>query len=59
MPGVVDGVRGLFVSAAETIVGVDGLDVECEDFSFLARDDERQGGIGTEDIPEDIAEENK
>ena len=27
MPGIVDGERGCFISAAETIVGVNGLDV--------------------------------
>ena len=40
MPGVVDGMGGRFISTAETIVGVGGLDVECEEFSFLASDDE-------------------
>ena len=43
----------------ETIVGVDRFDVECEEFSFLARDDEGKGGIGTKNIPEDIAEESE
>ena len=30
MPGVVNGVRGQFISATEMIVGVNGLDVERE-----------------------------
>ena len=41
------------------IVGVYGLDVECEEFSFLTSDDEGKGGVGTEDIPKDIAKECK
>ena len=43
----------------ETIVGIYGLDVECKEFSFAMRNDEGKGGIGTEDIPEDIAEEGE
>ena len=37
------------------IVRVDRLDVECEEFSFLTSDNKGYGGVGTEDIPEDIA----
>ena len=43
----------------ETIVGVNRLNVECEELSFLMRDDEGYGGVGTEDVPEDVAEEGK
>ena len=43
----------------ETIVGVNGLDVECEEFSFLMSDNEGQGGVGAEDIPEDVAEKSE
>ena len=59
IPGVVNGVRGRFVAAMETIVRVDGFDVECEEFSFLTSDDEGQGGVGAEDVPEDVAEKSK
>ena len=41
------------------IVGVNGLDVECKEFSFLTRDNKGKCGVGAEDIPEDIAEESK
>ena len=43
----------------EMIVGVDRLDVECKEFLFLMSDDEGYGGVGTEDIPEDIAKESE
>ena len=43
----------------ETIVGVDRLNVECEEFLFLTRNDEGKGGVGTQDIPKDIAEESE
>ena len=33
--------------------------MECEEFSFLTSDDEGQGGVGTEDIPENVAEESE
>ena len=33
--------------------------MECEDFSFLTGDDKGYGGVGTKDIPEDIAEEGE
>ena len=33
--------------------------MECEEFSFLTSDNEGQGGIGAEDIPEDVAEEGE
>ena len=59
MPGVVDGVRGQFVSAAETIVGIDRLDVQSEQFSLLAGDNEGYGSVGAEDVPEDVSEERK
>ena len=59
VPGVVDGMRGRFVSAAETIVGVDRLDVEGEEFSFPMRDDEGCGSVGAEGIPKDVTEECK
>ena len=41
------------------IVKVDRLDVEGEQLSLLAGDDEGKGGVGAEDVPEDIAEERK
>ena len=40
VPGVVDGVRGQFISTMETVVRVDGFDVESEQFSLLVCDDE-------------------
>ena len=59
VPGVVNGVQGRFVSATEMIIGVNRLDVESEEFSFLMSNDEGYGGVGAEDIPEDIAEKSK
>ena len=43
----------------ETIVGVNGFDVECKEFLLLVSSDEGYGGVGTEDVPEDVAEEGK
>ena len=43
----------------ETIIGVNRLDVECEEFSFLASDNEGSGGVGAETVPKDIAEEGE
>ena len=54
MPSVVNGVRGGLVSAAKTKVGVNRLDVECNNFSSLASDDEGEGDVGTEGVPEDV-----
>ena len=33
--------------------------MECKEFSFLTSDNERKGGVGTKDIPEDIADEGE
>ena len=41
------------------IIGVDGFDVEGEQFSLLVCDDEGKGGVGAEGIPENISEEHK
>ena len=38
MPGVVNGVRGQFISATETIIRINGFNVEGEEFSFPASD---------------------
>ena len=43
----------------ETIVRIDGFDVESKEFSFLTSDDKGQGRVGTEDVPENISEESK
>ena len=59
MLGIVGGVQSQFITAAKTIVGVNRLDVECEEFSFLTSDDEGQGGVGAENIPEDVAKKSK
>ena len=59
MPSIINGMGGRFVSAVETIVGVNRLNVECEELSFLMRDDEGYGGVGTEDVPEDVAEKSE
>ena len=59
MPGVVDRVQGRFVSAVEMIVGVDRLDMESEQFSLLAGDDEGKGSVGAEGIPEDVSKKRK
>ena len=59
MPGVVDGMGGRFITATEMIVGIDGLDVECEEFLFATSNGEGYGGVGAEDVPQDIAEESK
>ena len=40
VPSIVDRVRGRFITTAETIIGVDRFNVECEEFSFLTRNDE-------------------
>ena len=41
----------------ETIIRIDGFDVECKEFSLLMSDNKGYGGVGTEDVPEDVAEE--
>ena len=41
------------------IVGVDRLDMEGEQLSLLTSDDEGKGGVGAEDIPEDVSEKRK
>ena len=41
------------------IVGVDGLNMESKEFLFVTGDDKGKGGIGTKDIPKDVAEESK
>ena len=33
--------------------------MECKEFLLLASDDEGQSGVGTEDVPEDVAKESK
>ena len=43
----------------ETIIRIDGFDVECKEFSLLASDNEGQSGVGTEDVPEDVAKESE
>ena len=41
------------------VVRVDGLNVECEEFLFPASDNKGEGGVGTKDIPKDIAKESE
>ena len=59
VPSIVNRVRGGLVSAAKTKVGVDGLDVECDDFSALVSDDEGKGDIGTKHVPEDVSKKRE
>ena len=40
-------------------VRVNGFDVECEKFGFPMSDDKGEGGVGTKDIPKNVAEEGK
>ena len=60
MPGVVyNGVGSCLIASTKMIVGVDGFDVECDDFSATMRKGEGESGIGAKDIPKDVAEENE
>ena len=56
MPGIVDGVRGGFISSTKMKVRVDGLDVEGENFVLAVSESESEGDIGTKDVPEDVGE---
>ena len=54
MPGIVNGVRGRFISAMKTKVRVDGFNVEAGDLSALVGNDEGKGDVGTKCVPEDV-----
>ena len=43
----------------EMVVGIDGFNVEGKEFLFSASDNEREGSVGTEDVPKDVAKEGK
>ena len=41
------------------IIGVDGFNVESDEFAFLLDDREGESSVGTKNIPEDVAKEGE
>ena len=60
MPSVVnDWIGSCFVSSVEMEIGIDGFDVESNDFTTMLSEHEGESNVGTKGVPENVGEKSE